>query len=220
MDFYYAFDFLARLQINNDRNWFHEHKFEYDEIRADFENFINRLIVPLAQLDPGIGSVTANESVFRIYRDTRFSHDKTPYKTHLSAFIANGGKKTRFAGYYIHIQPDESFFAGGIYNPDPAALESVRNEIYHQPEEIRSILDNRKFKKTFPELSVEDRLKNPPKGYPKDFEEIELLKNKHFITHYPLENEFFLQDGVIDRLVELCKIQYPLNAFLNRAVKG
>jgi len=82
MDFYYAFDFLARLQINNDRNWFHEHKFEYDEIRADFENFINRLIVPLAQLDPGIGSVTANESVFRIYRDTRFSHDKTPYKTH------------------------------------------------------------------------------------------------------------------------------------------
>ncbi|SFS73366.1 TIGR02453 family protein [Porphyromonadaceae bacterium NLAE-zl-C104] len=220
MDFCYTFDFLARLQINNDRNWFHEHKFEYDQIRADFENFINRLIVPLAQLDPDIGSVTANESVFRIYRDTRFSHDKTPYKTHLSAFIANGGKKTRFAGYYIHIQPDESFFAGGIYSPDPAALESIRNEIYHQPEEIRSILDNRKFKKTFPELSAEDRLKNPPKGYPKDFKEIELLKNKHFITHYPLENEFFQQEGVIHRLVELCKIQYPLNAFFNRAVKG
>ena len=128
-------------------------------------------------------------------------------------------RKHGFAGYYIHIQPDESFFAGGIYNPDPAALESVRNEIYHHPDEIRSILDNRKFKKTFPELSVEDRLKNPPKGYPKDFKEIELLKNKHFITHYPLENGFFLQDGVTDRLMELCKIQYPLNAFLNRAVR-
>lgn len=220
MDFYNAFDFLARLQINNDRNWFHEHKSEYDEIRADFENFINRLIVPLAQLDPDIGPATASESVFRIYRDTRFSHDKTPYKTHLSAFIGNGGKKTRFAGYYIHIEPSKSLFAGGIYCPDPPALESVRNEIYHHPDEIRAILDNRKFKKTFPELSDEDRLKNPPKGYPKDFKEIELLKNKHFITHYPLNNEFFLQEGVIDGIMELCKIQYPLNAFLNRAVKG
>lgn len=219
MDFDRLFDFLIRLQINNDRNWFHEHKFEYDEIRADFENFINRLIVPLAQLDPDLGTVTAGESVFRIYRDTRFSHDKTPYKTHFSAFIANGGKKTRFAGYYIHLQPDKSFFAGGMYNPDPATLESARNEIYQHPDEVRSILNNRKFKKTFPELSGEDRLKRPPVGYPKDFKEIELLKNKHFITHYSLENEFFLQDGVIDRIMELCKIQYPLNAFLNRAVK-
>lgn len=220
MDFYNIFDFLSLLQVNNDRNWFHEHKFEYDEIRADFEAFIDRLIVPLAQLDPDIGSVTAKESVFRIYRDTRFSHDKTPYKTHFSAFIGNGGKKSQLSGYYIHIQPDESFFAGGLYNPDPATLESVRNEIYHHPDEIRNILDNRKFKKTFPGLSDEGRLKNPPKGYPKEFKEIDLLKNKHFITHYPLENEFFLQEGVIDRIVELCKIQYPLNAFLNRALKG
>ncbi|WP_294082030.1 DUF2461 domain-containing protein [Proteiniphilum sp. UBA5384] len=220
MDFYSTFDFLVRLQMNNDRNWFHEHKFEYDEVKADFETFINRLIVPLAQLDSTIGTSTANESVFRIYRDTRFSHDKTPYKTHLSAFIANGGRKTRFAGYYIHIQPDESFFAGGMYSPDPATLESVRNEIYHHPDEIRHILNNRKFKKTFPVLSDEDRLKKPPVGYPKDFKEIELLKNKHFITRYPLENEFFLQDGVIDRIMHLCKIQYPLNAFLNKAVKG
>lgn len=220
MDFDRIFDFLVRLQIYNDRNWFHEHKLEYDEAKSDFDIFINRLIVPLAQLDPSIGSATANESVFRIYRDTRFSHDKTPYKTHFSAFIANGGKKTRYAGYYIHIQPDESFFAGGIYSPDPATLESVRNEIYHHPDEIRSILDNRKFKKTFPELSDEERLKKPPVGYPKDFKEIELLKNKHFITHYPLTNEFFLEDRLIDRLMELCKIQYPLNAFLNRAVKG
>ena len=220
MDFDRIFDFLVRLQMNNDRNWFHEHKYEYDEVKSDFDTFINSLIVPLAQLDPTIGTTTANESVFRIYRDTRFSHDKTPYKTHFSAFIANGGKKTRFAGYYIHIQPDESFFAGGIYCPDPAALESVRNEIYHHHDEIRSILDNRKFKKSFPELSNEDKLKKPPVGYPKDFKEIELLKNKHFITHHPLTNEFFLQDGVIDRLMEICEIQYPLNAFLNRAVKG
>lgn len=219
MEFEPVFDFLARLQINNDRNWFNEHKFEYNELRANFEAFIDRLIVPLAQLDPGIGPVTANECIFRIYRDTRFSHDKTPYKTHFSAFIAQGGRKTRMSGYYIHVQPDESFFAGGIYAPDPVSLEAVRNGIYQNPDEVRRILDNKKFKQTFSELHSEEKLKNPPKGYPKDFREIELLKNKHFTTHCSLHNEFFFRDGLIDRLMELCTIQYPLNAFLNRAVK-
>lgn len=220
MDFKGLFDFLVRLQFNNDRDWFQAHKSEYHAIRAGFETFIDALIVPLAQLDSDIGTVTARETIFRIYRDVRFSHDKTPYKTHFSAFIANGGRKTRYAGYYIHVQPDESFFAGGMYHPDPETLESVRNEIYHHPDEIRAILDNRKFKKTFPVLTTEGKLKNPPKGYPKDFKEIDLLKNKHFITHYPLENEFFFQENPIDRIVQLSEIQYPFNAFLNRAVKG
>jgi len=219
MDFSSIFDFLVRLQMNNNRNWFNEHRLEYDEVWGNFKAFIDTLIVPLAELDPGIGTVTSGECIFRIYRDIRFSLDKTPYKTHFAAFIGNGGRKTRFAGYYIHIQPEKSSFNGGIYNPDPAVLESVRNEIYHHPNEIRKILDDRKFKKTFPELSAEGRLKNPPKGFPKDFKEIDLLKNKHFTTHFPLDNEFFFREGLIDRLMELCKIQYPLNAFLNRAVE-
>lgn len=220
MDFIRIFDYLERLEVNNDRNWFHEHKFEYDEIRTDFDNFIDTLIVPLAQLDPSIGSVTANECIFRIYRDIRFSHDKTPYKTHFSAFIGNGGKKTRLAGYYIHIQPDQSFFAGGVYSPDPIVLESIRNNIYHHPDEIRGILNHKKFISTFHDLSDEERLKNPPKGYPKDCKEIELLKNKHFVTHYPLKNNFFFQEELVHRIVDLCKIQYPLNAFLNRSIRG
>lgn len=220
MDFVRIFDYLERLEVNNDRNWFNEHKFEYDEIRADFETFIDTLIVPLAQLDPSIGSVTANECIFRIYRDIRFSNDKTPYKTHFSAFIGNGGKKTRLAGYYIHIQSDQSFFAGGVYSPDPTVLESIRNEIYQHPDEIREILDHKKFKSTFHKLSDEGSLKNPPKGYPKDCKDVELLKNKHFVTYYPLENQFFFQQGLVDRIVDLCKIQYPLNAFLNHAIKG
>lgn len=219
MNFQQIFNFLAHLQIHNDRNWFNEHKDEYREARAMFETFINALIVPLNQLDPDIGTVTTGECIFRIYRDVRFSSDKSPYKTHFSAFIAKGGRKTRFAGYYVHVQPDESFLAGGIYMPDPAALESIRNEIYRHPDEIRKILDDKKFKKYFPEFSSEDRLKQPPKGYPKDFKEIELLKNKHFITHYALDDEFFMKENLIERLMEIFKVQYPLNAFLNKAVK-
>ena len=219
MNFKQIFNFLAQLQVYNDRNWFNEHKDEYNEARTTFETFVDALILPLSQLDTSIGTVTAADCMFRIYRDIRFSNDKTPYKTHFSAFIANGGRKTRMAGYYIHLQPDESFLAGGIYAPDPVTLESIRNAIYHNPDEIRRILDDKNFKKLFPTLSHEEKLKNPPKGYPKDFKEIELLKNKHFVTHHALDNGFFLQENVVERLMEILKVQYPLNEFLNKAVR-
>lgn len=219
MNFNQIFNFLAHLQVNNERNWFNEHKDDYNKARETFETFINTLIVPLSQLDPSIGTVTAGECMFRIYRDIRFSNDKTPYKTHFSAFIANGGRKTRLAGYYVHLQPDESFIAGGVYAPDPAVLESIRNSIYHHPEEIRRILDGKRFKELFSELSNEEKLKNPPKGYPKDFKEIELLKNKHFVTHHALDNDFFTKEDVVGRLMEIFKVQYPLNDFLNKAVR-
>lgn len=219
MDFQQIFNFLAHLQIYNDRNWFNENKHEYNEARETFETFINALIVPISQLDPSIGTVSASDCIFRIYRDVRFSNDKTPYKTHFSAFIANGGRKTRQAGYYIHLQPDESFIAGGIHAPDPASLEAIRNYIYHHPDEIRAILDNKKFKKLFPELSSDDKLKNPPKGYPKDFKEVELIKNKHFVTYHAFDNDFFMNENLVGRLMEFFEVQYPFNAFLNKAVE-
>lgn len=219
MNFRQLFNFLAQLQVYNDRNWFNENKHEYNEALETFTTFINALIAPVSQLDSSIGTVTAAECMFRIYRDVRFSHDKSPYKTHFGAFIANGGRKTRQAGYYIHLEPDNSFFAGGIYRPDPATLESIRHRIYQHPDEIRQILDNKTFKKYFSELSTEDKLKNPPRGYSKDFKEIELIKNKNFITHYTLDNDFFMEENVIERLMEIVKVQYPLNEFLNRAIE-
>ncbi|HHU97318.1 MAG: DUF2461 domain-containing protein [Bacteroidota bacterium] len=219
MDFEQLFNFLAHLQIYNERYWFNEHKGEYERARETFTTLIDALIPPLIELDESIGMVTASECMFRIYRDIRFSPDKTPYKTHMGAFIANGGRKTRQAGYYIHLKPDESFISGGIYSPDAATLESIRNYIYYHPDEIRAILDNKPFKKLFPELSEEDKLKNPPRGYTKECKEIELIKNKHFITYLPLDDDFFMQENVIERLMELFKVQYPFNAFLNKAIQ-
>ena len=219
MDFQLILNFLAQLQVYNDRNWFNENKDLYREARAEFEAFVNALIPPLCQLDPSIGTPTADECMFRIYRDVRFSNDKSPYKTHFSAFIANGGRKTRFAGYYIHIEPGDCFASGGIYMPDPKALESIRNMIYQRPDEFRQILDAPLFKKYFNGLSSEDKLKNPPKGYPKDFQEIEVLKNKHFTTGYSLNDDFFLRDDVVGRLMKIFEAQYLLNTFLNSAVK-
>jgi uncharacterized protein (TIGR02453 family) len=217
-NFKQIFDFLSKLQVHNDRNWFNEHKDEYMAAHREFAGFVNALIVPLSQLDESIGTVSAEECIFRIYRDVRFSHDKSPYKTNFGAFIAKGGKKAERAGYYVHIQPDESMLSGGIYMPAPETLEAVRNEIYHHPQEIRKILENKSFKKYFGTLSEEDKLKNPPKGYPKDFQEIDLLKNKHFVTGYPVPNDFFMKDHLIGRIMEIFKAQYPLNAFINRAL--
>lgn len=219
MDFEQLFNFLAHLQIYNERHWFNEHKQEYEKARETFETLINALIPPLNELDASIGMVTASECIFRIYRDIRFSPDKTPYKTHMGAFIANGGRKTRQAGYYIHLKPDESFISGGVYSPDAATLESIRNHIYHHPDEIRKILDNTAFKKLFPKLMEKDRLKKPPRGYLKECKEIELIKNKHFVTYHELDNEFFMQENVIERLMEIFKVQHPFNAFLNEAIK-
>ena len=219
MDFQLIFDFLARLQVYNDRNWFNENKDLYKEARAEFETFVNALIPPLCQLDPSIGTPTADECMFRIYRDVRFSNNKLPYKTHFSAFIANGGRKTRFAGYYIHIEPGDCFASGGIYMPEARELNAIRNAIFHRPDEFREILDNKTFKKYFNGLWAEDKLKNPPKGFPKDFKEIDALKNKHFTTGHALANEFFLEDNVMGRLMKIFEAQYPLNAFLNSAVK-
>jgi uncharacterized protein (TIGR02453 family) len=218
MDFRQPFNFLAQLRIHNDRDWFNEHKHEYIKARAMFETFVNALILPLSELDESIGIVTAPECMFRIYRDIRFSPDKTPYKTHMSAFIAQGGRKTRQAGYYIHLKPGESFVSGGIHSPDAADLESIRQHIYDYPDEIRAILDNKSFKTLFPKLMEEDKLKSPPRGYSKKFKEIELIKNRHFVTYHMLDDEFFMQENVIERLMELYKVQYPFNVFLNEAI--
>ena len=113
MNFKQIFNFLAQLQVYNDRNWFNEHKDEYDEARATFETFVDALILSLSQLDTSIGTVTAADCMFRIYRDIRFSNDKTPYKTHFSAFIANGGRKTRMALHAeIHLPSAGSAICG------------------------------------------------------------------------------------------------------------
>jgi|BioPla2DNA2_1021312.scaffolds.fasta_scaffold12949_4 uncharacterized protein (TIGR02453 family) len=218
MDFKHIFNFLAQLRIHNNRNWFNEHKQEYIKARETFETFVNALILPLSELDESIGIVTAPECMFRIYRDIRFSPDKTPYKTHMSAFIANGGRKTRQAGYYIHLKPGESFVSGGIHSPDAADLESIRQHIYDYPDEIRAILDNKSFKTLFPKLMEEDKLKSPPRGYSKEFKEIELIKNRHFVTYHMLDDEFFMRENLIERLMQLYKVQYPFNVFLNEAI--
>src|SRR6478672_5069902 len=176
--------FLSQLKKNNNKPWFDAHRAQYEAARIDFTNFIQLVIDALQKTDTTITGITAKDSQFRINRDVRFSKDKRPYKENFGAFIARGGKKSIYAGYYFHLAPGNSFAGGGLWQPEPANLKKVRQEIDYNWEEFKSIVKNKTFKKTFGDLyKGEDMsLKRMPKGYEEDHPAIDYLKLQSLIA--------------------------------------
>ncbi len=211
------FDFLNQLKENNTREWFTEHKPEYLMAKEAFETTVTQFITIVKEIDPSVGDQVAKDCIFRIYKDTRFSKDKTPYKTNMGAFVAKGGRKSTLAGYYLHLEPNASMIAGGIYCPQSDVLKAVRKEIYHFPEEFKKILFNTEFKEVFPQM-YEDKLKMAPKGFPKDFEDIELLKYKSYtVLHSPADAELVAEDAE-SHIKRVVKVLEPFNSFINRGI--
>ena len=211
-------DFIKRLTSNNSREWFQQHKTEYDEVKKAHEEIVTQLISQIALFDEDIKGVQAKDCIFRIYRDVRFSPDKSPYKNHIGAYIANrGGRKSERAGYYFHIGADESFLSGGIYCPRPNVLKALREAVYHNIEEYLNIIHQKEYEKYFTEF-FSDSLKTVPKGFPKDFEHAEFLKYRHYSPASPLSDAFFEQKEYMVELVKRCKALYPYNRFLNYTV--
>jgi uncharacterized protein (TIGR02453 family) len=156
--------------------------------------------------------------MFRIYRDIRFSKDKTPYKTYFGAFIAPGGRKSEYAGYYMHLSADTCFLGGGSHNPSGENLKKIRSEIYYNADEFKKILSQKSFKETFGEM-VGEKLVRPPVGYPKDFADIELLKFKTFTVFQNIKEEQAIDHGFDKYALEVFKTMNPFIEFLNRALK-
>ncbi|MDD5569551.1 MAG: DUF2461 domain-containing protein [Bacteroidales bacterium] len=209
--------FLKELTSNNNKDWFHANKNRYDELKKEFESFLNLLIPSISKFDERVKYITAKDCIFRIYRDIRFSKDKTPYKTNFGAYIACGGRKSRFAGYYFHIEPSSSMLAGGIYIPDAEVLKCVRNEIFYNINDFKKIISSPKFKKYFNEIDG-DKLVNIPKDFPKDFADAELLKFKSYNMVYFLKNEKLSSDDLLKLSVEIYKEMYHFNEFINKAI--
>ena len=136
--------FLRNLEKNNNREWFNENKMLYQEAQQDVISFVEKLIEEMADFDEEMGKLDAKKSVFRIYRDTRFSKDKTPYKTNFGAGLGMG-KGNKISGYYLHIEPGKSFLAGGVYNPEPSVLKTIRHEISAFGDEFKAILEQDEF---------------------------------------------------------------------------
>lgn len=209
--------FLTNLKQNNNRDWFMAHKPEYDLIKIEIKELTLELLNFLKSIDPSLISLEPKDCTYRIYRDIRFSKDKTPYKTHIGIFIAKGGKNSFNPGYYLHIEPDNSFIGGGLYMPQGEILKNVRQEIYYNIEEFLFILNNKNFKSYFKELAVYERLKNPPKGYDIDFEYIDLLKNKSFVVGHFLPVEKLQSDDLTQYISNVYLTMLPFIKFLYKA---
>lgn len=210
--------FLRQLKENNDRDWFHANKKEYEEARAELSALVAGLIQGIGSFDPDILSLQPKDCMFRINRDIRFSNDKSPYKTNMGAVIAPGGKKSRLSCYYIHIDPEACFLAGGIYMPENLLLQAVRQEIDYNLEEFERILKRPSFMKYFKALNDEGRLKTSPKGYASDNPAIEYLRNKSFTVSSLVEDKTVLAPNFSGKVVTVFRELYPLNQFFNRAI--
>ena len=205
--------FLRNLEKNNNRDWFNENKTLYQEAQQDVISFVEKLIEEMADFDEEMGKLEAKKSVFRIYRDTRFSKDKTPYKTNFGAGLGMG-KGNKISGYYLHIEPGKSFLAGGVYKPEPSVLKTIRQEISAFGDEFKAILEQDEFRNYFRGLSVEDKLKKVPQGFEKDDKMAEFLKLKHFIVTHPVSDEQLLSENAVKEFTKIFKAMKPLNDFL------
>ena len=208
-----ALQFLRNLEKNNNREWFNENKTLYQEAQQDVISFVEKLIEEMADFDEEMGKLEAKKSVFRIYRDTRFSKDKTPYKTNFGAGLGMG-KGNKISGYYLHIEPGKSFLAGGVYKPEPSVLKTIRQEISAFGDEFKAILEQDEFRNYFRGLSVEDKLKKVPQGFEKDDKMAEYLKLKHFIVTHPISDEQLLSENAVKEFTKIFKAMKPLNDFL------
>jgi uncharacterized protein (TIGR02453 family) len=211
-------DFLSDLKENNYKEWFHENKPRYQKLRKEFEQFIALTIADIAQFDSSVQNLEPKQCIFRINRDIRFSNDKSPYKTNFGGFIVPGGKKAGNAGYYIHIEPGNCFLAGGLYSPPADRLKAVRNEIYENTDDFKKILNDKSFKKHFKEIMSDEKLKTAPKGFPKDFEDIDLLRYKHYAVAKKVDDNLITSEKFSDEIRETFKALYPFNQYINEGI--
>jgi uncharacterized protein (TIGR02453 family) len=211
-------DFLKKLDKNNNRDWFNANKDAFIKGNDNIIAVTGELIDRVAKFDPEVAGIEPKSCVFRIYRDVRFSKDKSPYKTNLGAFIAPGGRKTMSPGYYFHVQPGMFFAAAGKHMPDASELLKIRNAIAAKTGEFMKIVGAKKFKDRFGNLDG-DRLSKPPKGFAGDHPAIEFLKLKSYTVSEEFSDGDALGPDYPKKLAESFKVAYPLVTFLREVLR-
>lgn len=217
MHFERILKFLKDLTKNNDRTWFEKNKPRYLDAKKDFEDFVAALQDEIIKFDPKVAGVDPKKLPFRIYRDVRFSKDKRPYKTNMGAGISPNGKLVQEPGYYIHIEPGQSFVAGGIYMPDAENLAKIRQEIDYNGEQLTNILKDKTFRKLYPSIDDFDKMKTSPKGYSKEHPHLELLKYRSLtVTHVYTDKEV-MDKKFVKTVASHAKVIKPLVDFIREA---
>lgn len=218
MDMEFVLKFLKDIKRHNDRDWFEKNKWRYLDAKAGFEEAVTGILKELVKFDSGLHGLNPKKLPFRIYRDVRFSKDKSPYKTNMGAGFSPNGRLVQEPGYYLHIEPGQSFIAGGIYQPDPANLAKVRQEIDYNPDALKKLMAAKKFKTIFGGFDEFDKLKTMPKGYPKDHPQKEWLRLKSFIVSMPLSDKQVTDKKFIRTVASACKNIKPLNDYIKEAI--
>jgi len=214
--------FLKELKKNNNKTWFDNHKAKYLSAKIDFENFVRELIVKISVFDDDIKELQPKNCTFRINRDIRFSKDKTPYKTNMGASFNRGGKKSIFAGYYLHLEPGgKSFVGGGLWMPEPIALKKLRQEIDYCFPEFKKIITSSSFKKQYPGLEMDEKqmLVNVPKGYDKENPAAAFLKLKSFVATKDIPDALLSNKDLVKEAEQAFRALMPLVKFMNRSME-
>ncbi|HET6846797.1 MAG TPA: DUF2461 domain-containing protein [Anaerolineales bacterium] len=208
--------FLAKLTKNNDRTWFEAHRQDYETARLLFMSFVQELIDGLNRFEDMRG-VTPKDCVMRIYRDVRFSKDKSPYKTGMSASLGPGGRKSYGFQYYIHLEPGgRSMVAGGLHEPEPAQLNAFRANISRDARDFKAKVGAKAFRQYFGDVSGE-RLKTAPQGYDRAHAEIELLRLKEVVAVHKLADDVVVAPGLGAHVVKACAAMKPFLDYLRVA---
>lgn len=210
--------FLKDIKINNQKQWLDANRREYENAKEDFINLVNDIITGISRFDPAMETLTAKDCTFRLNRDIRFSKDKSPYKTNFGAGFNEGGKKAVNAGYYLHIEPGQSFIGGGFWMPPAAAIAKIRQEIDYNFEEWNTIINSKNFKTNFVKgLDIEGTLKRSPKGYEEDNPSIKFLKLKSYTIRKPVTDAEIILPSLKKNITDTFKLMQPFLNFLNRA---
>ncbi len=210
--------FLEDLARNNNRDWFQDNKKTYQVALDTFREFIGTILTGISKTDPSVGNLEAKDTIFRIYKDVRFSKDKTPYKTHFGGWMAKGGRKSTDAGYYFHLEPGNTFIAAGVWMPPKEQLTLIRQEIMYNPSEFFKVINDPVISKAYERGGKEDMLKKGPAGFPKDFEFMEEIKYKHYIFSKYYDNKDVIKSGFAEKVTQDYQGLYPLVDYLNHAM--
>ena len=212
-----TFNFFKQIEENNNKVWFENNRPLYEAAKANYLEFMGDLIPKIKQIDQ-IVEKDLKKYASRIHRDVRFSKNKSPYKNNISSLIERelDYKKCPF---YIHIQPNGSFMGAGVYQPDPALLKKVRQEIDYNSSELHKIIGKQSFKDTFGKITG-DSLVRPPKGYEEDNPNIELLKLKFYIVRKDFSDEEVMSPDFAGKIAEIYREALPFFEFLDNAIVG
>jgi uncharacterized protein (TIGR02453 family) len=214
-------DFLNNLVINNNKEWFDANKSFYQEAKNCFETFTEKLITNIESFDPTIRGLSVKDCTYRIYRDLRFSKDKTPYKTHIGAYICPNGKKSGLGGYYFHLESASKQYlsshllaTGAVCLPNPI-INSIREDVYTLPKEFEDCITQAKGW----EIDTDNKMKQVPKIFPKDAINAEYLKLKDFILNKKIDDTYVLSDNLLEKVTEEFEKTMKFKEFINRAIQ-